>query len=165
MRGLAVVAISRSKSCHRNSGGSQPMNRRTVESGFTTLQLLITVAIIAIVVAFALMGITSARASIRLSNSARQFAGYVEQARADAVRRHHTTTIQQVRATSYSITMDFDGSGTASTQTFSTESGVSINFPRTVVFDWRGRTPVETSVGFNNESGSSNVDITGSGDI
>src|SRR6185295_17065078 len=128
-------------------------------------QLLITVDVIAIVSAFAFMGITSARANIRLSNSVRQFAGYSERARADALKRHDTTSLQQVNATSYSITMDFNGSGTVSTQTFTTEDGVAVNFPRTIVFDWRGRTPIETSVGFSNESGSSNVDITGSGDV
>src|SRR4051812_31194632 len=110
------------------------MKIRTSESGYTIPQLLITVAVIAIVCAFALMGISSARANIRLSNSVRQFAGYAERARADAVRRHGTTSLQQVSATTYSITMDFNGSGTGSAQTFSTEKRVSVYFSRTVVF-------------------------------
>jgi Tfp pilus assembly protein FimT len=133
--------------------------------GFSVLQLLITIAIISVVTSLAFMGIVSARASLRLTNSARTFAAHVERARGDAVKRHATTSIQQVDGTTYSITMDFDGSGTITTRNFSTESGVVINMPRTVVFDWRGRTPIETSVGFTNSSGSSNVDITGSGDI
>lgn len=140
------------------------MKTRTRPNGFSLLQLLITVAVIAIVVSFGFIGIRSARASIRLSNSARQFAVNVERARADAVRRHDTSGIQQVDGTTYSITMDF-GLGIVTTQNFSLESGVAINLPRTVIFDWRGRTPVETSVGFNNESGTANVDITGAGDV
>src|SRR4051812_32532962 len=113
---------------------SERMNRNQSESGYSILQLLITVAIIAVVVTFAFVGITSARANIRLSNSVRTFAGYAERARADAVRRHDATSLQQVSATTYSITMDFNGSGTGSAQTFSTEKRVSVYFSRTVVF-------------------------------
>ena len=154
------------QSANRNSMcGSKSVKTGKNDRGYSLLQLLITVAVIAIAVTFALMGITKARASLRLSNSARQFAVYAERARADAVRRHGVTILQQVDGSTYSVTMDFDGTGTVATQNFTTESGVSVNFPRTVTFDWRGRTPVETSIGFSNESGSSNVAITGSGDV
>ena len=167
----ARAGSSSSSSCALQSAntnlmcGSKSMKTVKNDPGYSLLQLLITVAVIAITVTFALIGITKARASMRLSNSARQFAAYAERARADAVRRHGVTILQQVNETTYSVTMDFDGSGTVTTQEFTTQSGVSINFPRTVTFDWRGRTPVETSIGFTNESGSSNVAITGSGDV
>lgn len=141
-------------------------NTHSTRAGFSVVQLLITVAVIGIVMAMAFVGITKARAHIRRSNSAHQFAMYVERARADAVRRHATTTIQQVNTTTYTVNMDFSGSGTPTWQNFSTENGVTISMPRTVVFDWRGRTPTETNVQFTNElTGSSSVDITGSGDI
>ena len=147
------------------------MNTKTPNSqlGSTAIQLLITIAVVAIVSTFAFMGITSARAHIRRSNSARLFASYVERARTDAVRRHGQSSIQQVDASTYSVTMDFSGSGTVTTQNFSTESGVTINMPRTLTFDWRGRIPIETSVGFTNTVAgvvkSINVNITGSGDV
>jgi Tfp pilus assembly protein FimT len=149
------------------------MNTKTPnnELGSSVLQLLIVVAIVIIVSGFALMGITSARAHIRRSNSARLFASYVERARGDSVRRHAQGTqqasIQQINTTTYSVTMDFSGSGTVTTQNFATESGVTINIPLgTVTFDWRGRTAVETSVRFANElPGSTTVHITGSGDV
>jgi len=132
------------------------MNTQTPNSqlGFSTIQLLITIAVVAIVCTFAFMGIISARAHLRRTNSARLFASYVEQARADSVRRHaqgaQQASIQQINTTTYAVTMDFSGSGTVTTKNFSTESGVTINMPRTVTFDWRGRIPVETSVGFTN---------------
>src|SRR6266446_5416389 len=91
--------------------------------GYTVIQLLITVAIMAIVSAVAFLGVTTARASIRLSNSAHQFASYVERARSDAVRRHGTATMQMLTTTTYSMTMDFNNSGTLSTQTYTLENG------------------------------------------
>src|SRR6185503_4336930 len=146
---------------------SKTRNKRTRsnELGFTLVQMLIVVAVIVVLASFAFVGITTARSRIRLSNSARQFASYAELARASAVRRHAQTSIQQINTTTYSVTMDFNGTGEVTTQNFSTENGVNINMPRTIIFDWRGRTPVETSIGFTNESGTANVGITGSGDI
>src|SRR5207244_1037990 len=47
-------------------------------SGFTLVQITITVAIIAIVSTFAIIGLSSARASLRLQNSVRQLSAYLE---------------------------------------------------------------------------------------
>ncbi|HEY0766304.1 MAG TPA: prepilin-type N-terminal cleavage/methylation domain-containing protein [Pyrinomonadaceae bacterium] len=91
------------------------MKRQLKESGFTLLQLLVTLAIISVVSTFAVMGITRARASMRLSNSTRQFGAYVERARADAVRRHGQTTVQMLTNSTYSVTMDFGDGGSATT--------------------------------------------------
>lgn len=146
----------------------------TYQRGVTTVQLLITVAIAVIVATFAVVGITSARAQIRRTNSARQFAAWAERARGDSVRRHaasgQQSGIQQVNANTYAVTMDFNGTGVLSTQNFSTESGVSINIPgNSFSFDWRGRIPTEVNVGFSNQIAgidfSSNVNISGSGDV
>jgi len=142
------------------------MRRYSDQSGFTLLQLLITLVIVSVVSSLAIMGITRVRAAMRLSNSTRQFAAYVEQARADAIRRHGQATVQMLTTSTYSVTMDFGGGGTVTTQTFSLESGVSfITTLQTITFDWRGRIPNEISVGFGNESGTANVNITGSGDV
>jgi Tfp pilus assembly protein FimT len=141
------------------------------ELGSSVVQLLIVIAVVLIASGFAFMGISSARAHIRRANSARLFASYVERARGDSVRRHALGTaqarIQQINTTTYSVTMDFSGSGTVTTQNFTTESGVTINIPLgTVAFDWRGRTAVETNVKFANSlPGSTTVYISGSGDV
>ncbi|HKG97018.1 MAG TPA: prepilin-type N-terminal cleavage/methylation domain-containing protein, partial [Pyrinomonadaceae bacterium] len=65
-------------------------NSRTArqQHGFTIIQMLITIMIIAIVSSIGVLGIKNARAEFRLQNSARVFASYIEKARADAIRRH-----------------------------------------------------------------------------
>jgi Tfp pilus assembly protein PilE len=146
----------------------------TNQRGITVLQLLVTVAIAVIVCSFAVVGITSARAQIRRTNSARQFAAIAERARADSVRRHapsdQQASIQQINESTYAVTMDFNGTGALTTQNFSTESGVKINIPGgSFSFDWRGRVPNEVNIGFSNRivgiDYSNNVNISGSGDV
>ena len=63
------------------------------QKGFSTVQLIITIAVMGLVTGFAVVGITRARSNFRLSNSAREFAAHVERARADAVRRHDQATV------------------------------------------------------------------------
>ena len=134
--------------------------------GFSLPQLLITVAVVSVVAAIAVMGVTRARGSMRLSNATRQFASYVERARADAVRRHGQSSVQMVTTGTYSVTMDFGADGTVTTQTFPLHDNVTfITDLKTITFDWRGRVPEEISVGFSNEAGTANVNITGSGDV
>jgi Tfp pilus assembly protein FimT len=148
------------------------MNTKTRkrQTGFTTIQLLITIVIAAIVTTFAAVGITSARAHMRRSSSARQFAAMAERARSDSMRRHATSGQQsgivQVNETTYAVTMDFSGTGTVTTQNFSAESGVALSMPRAISFDWRGRIPTETNVVFTNTlPGSVAVNVSGSGDV
>ena len=146
------------------------LNTSNNQRGFTTIQLLITITISAIVCGFAVVGITSARAHIRRASSARQFAALAERARADSVRRHASglqqAGIQQIDATTYAVTMDFNDSGTVTVQNFTTESGVTISMPRAISFDWRGRIVTETNTSFTNSlPGSEAVNISGSGDV
>jgi Tfp pilus assembly protein FimT len=77
-----------------------------------------TVAVVTIVSAFALIGVNSTRASIRRTNAARECASYLEKARVDAVRRHGEASVAflTANATQYSVTMDFDGNGTTETR-------------------------------------------------
>jgi hypothetical protein len=130
------------------------------------VQLLITLAVIGVVSTIAVMGITRARASMRLSNSTRQFAAYVERTRADAVRRHGQASVEMLTNSTYRVTMDFNAGGVVTSQTFSLEKNVTfITELKTITFDWRGRLAAEISVGFGNEAGTANVNITGSGDV
>ena len=52
-------------------------SNRSNQFGFSLPQLLITLAVVSVVVAIAVMGVTRGRASMRLSNSTRQFAAYI----------------------------------------------------------------------------------------
>ena len=49
--------------------------------GFSTIELIITATILTIVTGLGLMGISRAKASIRLSGAAREYASYIEKAR------------------------------------------------------------------------------------
>ena len=138
-------------------------------SGSTLLQVVITVAVISIISAFAILSFTSARASLRLQNSVRQLAGYLEKARLDAIRRHDNSSVVFTNANTYSVTMDFDGTGTISTRTFPFENGVTIistPLPN-VTFNWRGRISACTlTFAVQNSRGEQSwVDVSDAGDV
>src|SRR6185369_16852641 len=91
---------------------------------------------------FALIQVKSARETLRVQNSVRQLAAYMEKARVDAVRRHGNSQILFTNPQAYSVTMDFDMRGVPSTRTYVFESGVQLassDLPD-VSFNWRGRT-------------------------
>ncbi|HZI87590.1 MAG TPA: hypothetical protein VFD48_12200, partial [Pyrinomonadaceae bacterium] len=77
------------------------------QTGFTTVQMLITIALVTIVSAFALFAIDSARASVRLTGATREFASYLEKARSNAIRRNGTSVVTIVDQNSYRVDMDF----------------------------------------------------------
>jgi hypothetical protein len=133
--------------------------------------MLITMVVLVIVVGFGIMGIVEARASMRVQSSARAFAGYVEKARSDAIRRHATSgvAITSANATSYVVTMDFNLDGVAESRTITLEEGVYFNSDAaTLTFDWRGRLSGDgLSFTFEGPGGTYPVqlDVTGSGDV
>ncbi|HYG79612.1 MAG TPA: GspH/FimT family pseudopilin, partial [Pyrinomonadaceae bacterium] len=151
------------------------------ERGFTVVQLVITIAIISVVSTFAVMGIARARSSMRLSASERELAAYLEQARADSIRRHAevpddagdpdtraTITLPAAGGTTYTVRMDFDKDGTIDdARTIPLQSGVSFSTDANmIVFDWRGRTVDAVEIGLVNDRGdTSTIVITGAGDI
>lgn len=145
------------------------VDRRLGQQGFTLVQTLIVVAIVGIVTTFGILGISSARAEIRLQNSARRFAVHIEKARLDSIRRHAATGAEsevETFDTTYVVRMDFDGTGGVQTQTFALDDGISFTTnAQTVTFDWRGR--ITEGVVFNLTNGSTTipVDVSGSGDI
>jgi hypothetical protein len=117
----------------------------TKQRGFTVTQMIVTLAIIAVVSSFGVLGIKTARAEFRLQSAARLFASYVEKVRADSIRRQATpgnessVEIFGEGTTNYSITMDF-GSGAVETRNFQLEPGIIFGTAaQKVAFDWRGR--------------------------
>lgn len=139
--------------------------------GFSTIQLIITIAVMMIVSGFAVVSISRARDHVRLMNSARQFAAYVERARGDAVRRHGSASVNVLDNTNYTITLDWDGFGTTRAQNFTLEPGVVFTTGVTTIqFNWRGRIDGEQSFGFAVNRNTvwertANVHVTGSGDV
>lgn len=141
--------------------------------GIGVAELVIVVAIVGIVSAFALIGIRSSRSHLRVQNSVRQLASYMEKARVDAVRRHGTTNITFTDQRTYSVTMDFNNGGSPSTRIFTFQDGVrlaSSELPN-VTFNWRGRTLTSgascvTTFSVSDTQGNGlSVDVSGSGDV
>jgi Tfp pilus assembly protein FimT len=56
--------------------------------GFSAIELIITVSVITIVTGFGVLGITRAKASMRLAGAAREYASYIEKARVSSIRSH-----------------------------------------------------------------------------
>ena len=157
-------------------------NKHTLRTGgFSTVEMLIIVTIVTIVTGFGVMGITRAKASIRLSGAAREYAAYIEKARTFSIRSHAddageraTITIDDNK-TSYTVTMDLDGDGDLDTKTISLPDGVTFETVETIAFDWRGRTwntvgaltmsNAQVSITLKNNTGTVSVDVTGSGDV
>jgi len=150
-------------------------------NGFSMVEILVMATIISIVTAFGLLGITRARASVRLSGAAREYASYVEKARMHSIRMHADVESERASVainntkTSYAVTMDLDGDGTMDSRTIALPDDVSFETVETISFDWRGRTwskvddvttaNAQVSIRLRNNSDSVSVDVTGSGDI
>lgn len=152
---------------------TQTAENRSRERGASIVELAIVLAIVGIVSAFALLQVRSSRSALRVQNSVRQLASFMEKARVDAVRRHSTSTVSFSNTTTYSITMDFLGGGSTSTRTFTFEPGVQLassELPN-VTFNWRGRTLtagsscVTTFAVHDSMDHGLSVDVSGSGDV
>ncbi len=155
------------------------------ERGFTVIETLIVMAVLAALAGMAVFGLRSARAAMRLNNSARVFAQNVERARLDAIRRHDQSNIEFTSPTTYVISMDYTGSGVKTERSFTLDSEVTLvdvdgspfvdangdllptkAFPY-ADFDWRGRTS-ECAMFFqmkNTQDDTLKVQVAGSGDI
>jgi hypothetical protein len=155
-------------------------HKPAAQHGFSMMQLLITIAVVSVVSGFAVLGITSARQRIRLTNSSRLLASYAEKARVDSVRRHPTDPnlmagIEVLDKTRYRVKMDFDGDGVVETKDITLDDGVEFaTDPIALVFDWRGRlvdlptTEIKVSIALqwgDDEDDQRVVDITRSGDV
>jgi hypothetical protein len=144
------------------------------------IQVLVVLAVVSVVSGLAFLGISSAKQRIRLTNSSRLLASYVEKARVDSVRRHPLNAgdmagVEVLDKTTYRVKMDFDGDGVVETKVITLDSGVEFaTDPIALVFDWRGRlvdldlTEIKVSIAMqwgDDESDQRVVDVTRSGDV
>ena len=120
-------------------------------AGFSVLELLIVISMIAVVTGFALLQIVRARQLMIRANAAQQLAGYLEKARLDSIRRRPTSPAQMaqvslINANYYTVTIDTDGDGSLNAPLvvrLPTDASLQFTggtFPRTMYFNWRGRT-------------------------
>lgn len=156
-------------------------NRFADERGISALELLIVIAMIAVICGFALMQVVEARQDMTRENAAQQLAAYLEKARLDSVRRHPSipdemAQVSIINASFYSVTIDADGDGTLDAPrviSMPAESNLQFNtpYPRTIYFNWRGRTVDEDGnpadpdfVSLSHSHGSSTIDLTAAGE-
>lgn len=154
--------------------------KQPAQSGFSMMQLIVTLAVVSVVSGLAVFGIASARQRIRLTNSARMIASWAEKARVDSVRRHpiddeQMAGIEVLDKTNYRVKMDFDGDGVMEVKDFKLDDGVEFaTDPIALVFDWRGRlvdleeTDIKVSIVIqwgDDEDDQRYIDITRSGDV
>jgi len=152
---------------------TQKLEQLNSERGAGVVELVIVVGLVGIISAFALIQVRSSRSALRVQNSVRQLASYMEKARVDAVRRHGTSSVTFSNTKTYSVTMDFNNGGTPTTRTFTFQDNVNLassELPN-VTFNWRGRTLTSGSscvttfaVSDTMDHGLS-VDVSGSGDV
>jgi type II secretory pathway pseudopilin PulG len=160
----------------------QRAGKKRAERGISIIELLIVVAMMGVVTAFAVMRIAGAQRAMQLSNSAREFMGWLEKARLDSVRRHAMAPGEMASVTitsgnSYTITVDQNGDGTldpARTITIPATNGatfVNIAVPLTIRYNWRGRpvddddAPISLAFSLQDGAGNSNpINVTSSGD-
>lgn len=129
--------------------------RYTTQKGASVVEMLIVLAVLGIIVTFAVMQYGRSRENFTRQNIAREFKVYLERARFDSVKRHASTcsdmssvTINSSTAFSYTIDRNQNGQldlpAETSTVDFSGQSGVTVvgnglTLPVTIRFDERGR--------------------------
>jgi prepilin-type N-terminal cleavage/methylation domain-containing protein len=160
---------------------SLTLQKNSDARGFSVIELLIVVAMISVILGFALLQIVRARQEMTRVNATQQLAAHLEKARLDSVRRRpgaaQMARLSIADESSYSITIDSDGDGFLNTpQLISLPAGFNLQFngpfPRTIYFNWRGRTsdsagvvvtPMPAFVTISNSYGSSQIDLTAAG--
>ena len=155
-------------------------NKRT-DGGFSVVEVLVTAVILTVISSVGVMGITRARASVRIAGAAREFGAYIEKARIQSIRTHADDADERASIainddkTSYTVTVDLNGDGTLETKTVTLPNGIAFDSVETIAFDWRGRTwhtvgattepNAQVSIRLLNSYETVSIDVTGSGDI
>jgi len=104
-----------------------------------------------------------ARDNVRLVGAARELASHIEKARLDSIRRHELggqAVVTLTGTNTYSVLMDFGGSGAPVTRSFTLPDGVRFTddpLPPAITFNWRGRTTADTRITLRNSQGEEEV--------
>jgi prepilin-type N-terminal cleavage/methylation domain-containing protein len=122
-------------------------------TGLSLPELLIVIAIVGIVSSFAVLSVQKSNKGFKLAGATRTLSTYLEKARVDSVRRHGGASININSTTSYTVNIDFGGTGTPIARTITLPEGTSLRYtlppaatsidpsttPITIAYDWRGR--------------------------
>src|SRR5260221_11344998 len=97
-------------------------------AGISVTELLLVILIVGIVSSFALAQFLNATKSVKLSGATRTLSTYLEKARVDSVRRHGGATVNINSATSYTVNLDFAGTGANSARTIALPAGTALTY-------------------------------------
>jgi prepilin-type N-terminal cleavage/methylation domain-containing protein len=145
------------------------------ERGFTAIELMIAMTIMMILVTFAFVGVTQAQARVRLADGARGLTNQLEKARTDSIRRHADSAsqgrVQITGSSTYRVRYDQNSDGVlADTELLDVTLPDGVTFvtsptPATASYDWRGRVTSSITYTLQNTTGTTTVNISGSGDV
>ena len=163
---------------------SLPKEKPTLssEAGISVTELLVVIVVIGVVSSFALASFLTAGRSVKLSAATRTLSTYLEKARVDSVRRHGGASVNLNSATSYTVNIDFGGTGVATARTITLPPGTSLQYslppsatsidpsttPLTITYDWRGRAGTKVLISVTDSTsgvGSSTVSVGSVGDV
>ncbi|ERL55318.1 pilus assembly FimT family protein [Psychrobacter aquaticus] len=113
------------------SVNSLPRKLRMTSSGFTLIELMVTIAVLAIIVSIAAPNISTQLANQRVKSTASVIESALKEAKAESIiRRQNVSVVYDASATPRSITLQANGNNISS-YTVSTSSTISIT-PTTV---------------------------------
>jgi len=117
------------------------------QHGFSILQIVIVLAIMSVVSVFAVLGLTRAKANLRLQNSVRQLSSYLEKARLDAIKRHGTSSVVFPDTSHYVVTMDFVDDATVVGLNGASKGTIpGAAFNRALTRIWLGDKPIQADL-------------------
>jgi len=156
---------------------NQPSAQIGRNAGFSVLDMLIVVVIVAIIVTYVLGQIRTIQKPLARTNAAQRLTAYIQNARSDSMRRHASeitrmAQITVVDAQAYNVSLDANGDGTLDPPIFVDLKDQNLRiegpFPRMYMFDAQGRTvdpssnPISSaSITVFNGSGRSVIDVAG----
>jgi prepilin-type N-terminal cleavage/methylation domain-containing protein len=129
-----------------------PLNNKKLanEAGYSLLEVVIVVAMVSVIIGFALVSFVRAGKSVDRNATAMEIANCLQKARLDSMRRNARDIKQmaQVKIFNrrfYSIAVDGDNDGNLDVplvKSLPEQLGVEIEgpFPKTYIFDWLGQT-------------------------
>jgi Tfp pilus assembly protein FimT len=157
---LEIYRISEAKMQIQLMNSPKKRTKLSNAAGVTLVELLIVATLIAIVGSFALVNFQRSNRSFNLAGATRTFSTYLEQARLDAIRRHGNASVVLNSTSSYTVNIDFGGTGTTTARTITLPAGTSLGYklppatanidpsttPITISYDWRGLTAKTVSM-------------------